>query len=100
MRSDKSDANFAVCEVPALSTSYSTSNYKISEARDLSGVIFPIGTEMLHDGHTVESYDTGRAANCEFGMTFKEGHVGVLDEAKIFINFMTSKTPYIDGLEF
>lgn len=95
-----SDANFAVCQIPPLSTSYSTTNYKISEARDLTGTIFPEFSDMLHDGHTVESYDTGNAQTCEFGMTFKEGHVGVLDEAKIFINFMTDKTPYIDSLSF
>lgn len=33
-------------------------------------------------------------------MTMKEGHVAVLDEAKIFINFLTSKTPYVDNLSF
>ena len=33
-------------------------------------------------------------------MDFKENHVGVLDEAKVFINFMTSKTPYVNNLVF
>lgn len=33
-------------------------------------------------------------------MTFKEGHVAVLDEAKVFIGFLTDKTPYVDQLEF
>lgn len=33
-------------------------------------------------------------------MTFKEGHVAVLDEAKVFIGFLTDKTPYVDNLAF
>ena len=33
-------------------------------------------------------------------MTFKENHVAILDEAKIFIGFLTDKTPYVDNLEF
>lgn len=33
-------------------------------------------------------------------MTFKKGHVAVLDEAKVFINFMTDKSVYVDKLVF
>lgn len=33
-------------------------------------------------------------------MTMKKNHVAVLDEAKIFINFLTSKTPYVNNLAF
>jgi hypothetical protein len=88
-----------VCELPQLSTSYSTENYKIAESVNLSGTIFPEETALMHDGHTVESY-IATGSTCEAGMTFKEGHVGVLDEAKIFINFLIDKTPYVNNLEF
>ena len=33
-------------------------------------------------------------------MTFKDGHVAVLDEAKFFIGFLKNKTPYVDNLFF
>jgi len=33
-------------------------------------------------------------------MSFKDNHVAVLDEAKIFIGFLTNKTPYVDNLAF
>lgn len=83
-----------------LATTYSVDNYKIDESVDLSETIFPTGSEILHDGLTVESYETDISSNCEFGMTFKEGHVAVLDEAKVFIGFLTDKTPYVNNLEF
>lgn len=53
----------------------------------------------MHDGFTVDSYETDES-DCFFGMTFKENHVVILDEAKIFIGFLTDKTPYVDNLEF
>ena len=31
-------------------------------------------------------------------MTFRAGYEAVLDEAKIFIHFLTDKTPYVDKL--
>jgi len=85
--------------VPSLSTSYSVENYSITAAHDLNGAIFPDETEILHDGLTVESYEN-TDAECEFGMSFKESHVAILDEAKIFIGFLTDKTPYVDNLSF
>jgi hypothetical protein len=33
-------------------------------------------------------------------MTFKENHVAILDEAKIFINFLTNKARFVDKLQF
>ena len=33
-------------------------------------------------------------------MNFKTGHVAVLDEAKVFINYLIDKTPYVDNLVF
>jgi hypothetical protein len=100
VRTDLSDHTNAVCELDKLATTYSVDNYKINEAVDLSETIFPEGSEILHDGLTIESFETDITSDCEFGMTFKEGHVAVLDEAKVFIGFLTDKTPYVDNLEF
>lgn len=100
LREDLSSASFAVCELDKLSTTFSVDNYKIRESEDLNGELFPDGSDILHDGLTVESFQTDVTQGCEFGMTFKEGHVGVLDEAKVFIGFLTDKTPYVDNLAF
>jgi hypothetical protein len=100
IKTDLSDQTNAVCELDKLATTYSVDNYKINESVDLNETIFPTGSEILHDGLTVDSYETDISSNCEFGMTFKEGHVAVLDEAKVFIGFLTDKTPYVNNLEF
>jgi hypothetical protein len=100
LREDLSNANYAVCELSKLSTTYSVDNYKIRESEDLQGEVFPADSEILHDGLTVEHYESSLSSGCEFGVTFKEGHVAVLDEAKVFIGFLTDKTPYVDNLAF
>jgi len=33
-------------------------------------------------------------------MTMKDGHIALLDEAKVFINFLIDKSPYVDNLVF
>lgn len=98
----ESSASYAVCTVAELATTYSIDNYSITSARDLSGeeVFADSDPELLHDSLTVESYTSDLADGCYFGMTFKDGHVAVLDEAKIFIGFLADKTPYVDQLAF
>jgi hypothetical protein len=54
----------------------------------------------LYDDDTVADHHDANTVGCTFGMTFKDGHVGILDEAKIFINFLTDKTPYVNNLVF
>lgn len=58
LRSDLSDSSYAVCEMPMLATSYSVENYKVAESVDLKGTIFPEGSALLHDGLTVESFES------------------------------------------
>lgn len=58
-----------------------------------------IGDSILHDSKTVDPWETSDNP-CEFGMSFKEGHVAVLDESKIFIGFLRNKTPYVNNLQF
>lgn len=33
-------------------------------------------------------------------MSFKQGHVAVLDQAKVFINKITNRSVYVDKLQF
>lgn len=98
LREDLSDMSYAVCEVPSLSTTYSTDNYQISLSETLHGVVFPEDT-ILYDDLTQVSYITDEA-ECSFGLTLKPEHVGVLDEAKIFINYMALKSTYVNNLAF
>lgn len=92
-----SNASQAVCTVPALATTHSVSTYQIESSKDLNATL--IGDRTVHDGLTVDPWVTTDNP-CEFGMTFKEGHAAVLDEAKIFIGFLTDKTPYVNNLAF
>ena len=39
-------------------------------------------------------------SDCYFQIQYKENHVGVLDEAKFFINNLTDKDPFVDNLVF
>lgn len=86
INADLSDADFAVCDVPALATSHSAESFTITESNVLYGEIFPAGS-VLYDNDFIAPH-IDRVNNCHFGMTFKEGHVGVLDEAKVFLNFI------------
>lgn len=96
----ESTAQSAVCEISKLSTTYSVNDYAIRQSEDLLGEIFPEDSAILHDHLTVEHYESSVSEGCEVGVTFKEGHVGILDEAKIFIGFLVDKTPYVDNLAF
>lgn len=83
--------------MPPLATTYSVSNYKISTSGVLNETVFPAGSN-LYDNDLMMDYVDTKTTGCNFGMTFKPNHVGILDEANIFINFLTSKTPYVDKL--
>lgn len=96
----ESTAQSAVCEIAKLSTTYSVNEYVIRQSEDLLGTVFPEDSDILHDHLTVEHYESDLSEGCQVGMTFKEGHVGVLDEAKIFIGFLVDKEPYVDNLAF
>ena len=96
---DDSDGSFAVCSLPPLATTFSVDNYKISESHTLEGEVFPADSVLYDDDVSIDHVDDS-ASGCNFGITFKKGHVGVLDEAKVFINFITSTDPYVDKLHF
>lgn len=65
----------------------------------MTGTVFPSNL-VLTDGVLTKDYIDTRSTGCNFGMNFPAGYVAVLDEAKIFINFMTTITPYANNLAF
>lgn len=79
--STASTASVAKCSVPAISTSYSNSNFKIAEiSEDLKpGKCF--GTNANH-GKVFDNNMLNNAgdttANCHIGAEFKEGFVGLI----------------------
>jgi len=60
--------------------------------------VFPADS-LLYDNELTVDHQSATGA-CEFGMSFEPGYDAVLDEAKVFINFLTDKTPYVDHLHF
>jgi hypothetical protein len=97
LNADLSNGDFAVCDVPALATSHSAEQFTITESDVLYGTIFPEGSVLYDDEFISPHID--RVNNCHFGMTFKEGHVGVLDEAKVFLNFIENTWVYQENLK-
>jgi len=98
-----STGNDAVCHVPSLTTIYSATNHRISEAGVLQGTWFASNTDqmaVLSDYNNIVDYSDSTASGCFFGMEFKQGHVGVLDEVKFFINNLYDKTPFANNLVF
>jgi len=97
LNADLSDADYAVCDVPALATSHSAEAFTITESDVLYGEIFPADSVLSDDEYVAPHID--RVNDCHFGMTFKEGHVGVLDEAKVYINFIVNTWVYQNNLK-
>jgi hypothetical protein len=50
----------------------------------------------LHDGDLTNSMNHGY--ECDFGMTFLKDHVGILDEAKIFISRIAVKDSFVNTI--
>ena len=61
--------------------------------------MFPANS-VLFDNDVKKDFVDTKTTGCSFGMSFKQDYVAVLDEAKIFINFLTNSTPYVDNLLF
>jgi hypothetical protein len=88
-----------VCELPHLATTFSVDSYTIAEVGVLSGTVFPENSVLVDGDLTIDNkLKASSSKGCSFGMTFKDNYVAVLDEAKVFINFITSIDPYIDQL--
>ena len=83
--------------MPPLATAYSVENFKIKESAVLSATVFPANSVLTDDDMTIDYVDT-KTTGCNFGMSFKQGHVAVLDEAKIFLGRITSRSVYVNNL--
>jgi hypothetical protein len=95
-----SNATKAVVRIPALATTHSAKTFEIVETGVLGGKWF--GTEekelaKIFDDSVMDDYvDTN--AECHVGVTYKSKQVGVLSEAKFFINDLQDNKPFVDKL--
>lgn len=90
------------CKLPAIPTSYSTSEYAVGKLDQSlnSGVYFGASdANLAFDGSVFTRVNTNDKV-CELGMEFKEGYVGILQQAKFFINYITDRTQYEKNLMF
>lgn len=98
---DASDVDTARCTVPALATVYSKDTYNLVESAAISGTWSGSGSASellkLTDGDNLNDYTDGTASGCYFSLSARSGYVFYVDEAKLFINDLTDKSPYIDG---
>ena len=84
----ESDSVTAKCRVPSLATSYSVEHYQIEEEAILLGTVFstePTTQYALTDGDNNNGYVDSNET-CNFGMYFKTGYVGVVNQIKFFMN--------------
>ena len=95
-----SDALKVVCKLPLVATTYSYSNYKVVSSGQLhdgtwTGTATATELAKLIDGtNTIDMVDS-TASDCYFQVAYKTDHVGVLDEAKFFVNSLLDKTPFV-----
>ena len=99
-----SNASKVVCSLPLVATTYSAKNYKVIEAGTLhdgtwSGTATAAELIKLYDGKNIVDLTDATATNCYFQVAYKTAHVGVLNEAKFFVNHLLDKKPFI-GLKF
>jgi len=84
----------AKCKVPSLATSYSVEHYKIEEETTLSGTVFSTSSATMY-ALTDEDNNNGyidSSPTCNFGMYFKSGYVGVVNQVKFFMNDFVKST--------
>lgn len=85
-----------------LPTTYSVSNYQVEEAHVLNATSYSPSddyADLIDYILTVDHTDSA-SSDCELGMTFKPGYNALLTEAKLFINNLIDKTPYVTNLKF
>lgn len=103
-----STATAAWCQTPGVSTTYSNAEFGIEKQspRLDSGKYFASDPAEAYKAFnnvltdTVAYVDT---AGCEVGMEFKAGYVGMITQAKVFLNEIARATTiarYVDKLEF
>ena len=93
------------CTLPLVSTAYSASTFEIVtegilHAGTWTGTASDTELAKLIDGKNMIDMTDSTSSNCYFQIEYKENHVGVLDEAKFFINRLVDKTPFVGNLVF
>jgi hypothetical protein len=99
-----SNSSKAACTLPHVVTSYSATEYKVVTTGTLhtgtwTGTASTAELKKLVDGKNLVDLSDSTSSDCHFQIAYKANHVGVLDEAKFFVNNLLSKTPFI-GMKF
>lgn len=98
-----SDANKAVCILPAMPTTFSANNLSVVETGSMvnEGVWSGTGSQTelakLYNGKETDRYVDSTSTNCHFQIKFKDNYVGVMDRLEFFIQDLANNGPYIDG---
>lgn len=90
------------CKLPAIPTTYSTNTYSVGRLETAlnSGVyIGESDAKIAFDGSIFTRVNSNEST-CKIGMQFKEGYVGIVQQVKYFINYITDRTQYEDNLMF
>jgi hypothetical protein len=94
------------CFLPDLSTTYSNENFNISEPSDdlQTGVFWSTyeNTMAAFDDVMTDSLSNGASGECNVGMAFKPGHIGLVSSIKWFMgDIANGDTTYLqDNLIF
>jgi len=98
-----SDAQKAVCTLPAMPTQFSANNLSIKEAGSMvnegiwSGTAPQSEIAKLYDGKDSVLMNDSTATNCHFQIAFPQNYVGVMGRLEFFIKDLVNNAPYIDG---
>lgn len=95
-----SDSSKVICKLPLVATTYSVSNYKVVSSGNLvtgtwTGTASAEELKKLSDGRNTVDMTDSTSTDCKFQIAYKAAHVGVLDEAKFFVNDLLDKTPFV-----
>ena len=98
-----SSATVTKCKVPKISTVYSNANFGIATPTEnlKAGNYFGTATDfaLAFDDKMLET-PTDDSTICHMGMTFKQGHVGMLSQVKYFMKDITSKELFVNTTKF
>jgi len=98
-----STSDKSICHVPQISTSYSDSNFKIAKSVDVlsSGVFFGSNDKAgnAFDGNLLNNAEDD-TEDCHIGMSFKEGHIGLISQVKYFLGDIKDKSVFEGKLKF
>jgi hypothetical protein len=96
--SDASTASVAKCSVPAISTTYSNSNFKIENVSEDLKPAQTFGTNANHalvfDNNLLNNAGDTTAADCTIGAEFRDGFVGLISQVRWFMSDIADKSVF------